>query len=109
MKSVSDTFHLQRRGGTWHYYRRTPSNLVSVIGRRFFKRSLKTSSLAGAKKLRTVEDPKLDALFTAVAEKKFSLNGSANGLRSCVSLDTMIDYVRKHVSDADQRAAKSTH
>jgi len=103
---VSDTLHLQRRGGTWHYYRRTPPNLVPVVGRRFFKRSLKTSNLAEAKKLRTVEDLKLDALFTAAAEKKAAALGSSVEHKTCVSLDTLIEYVRKHVSEGDQRSAE---
>jgi hypothetical protein len=67
MKTVSDTLHLQRRGGTWHYYRRTPSNLVSVIGRRFFKRSLKTSSLVEEEAQNVRRHLKLDTLIDTLA------------------------------------------
>ncbi len=104
---MSETLHLQRRGGTWHYYRRTPPHLVSIIGRRFFKRSLKTSSLAEARKLRTVEDLKLDALFSAAAESKALASGSSADYKLNISLDTLIDYVRKHVSEVDKEKAET--
>jgi hypothetical protein len=97
MKTVSETLHLQRRGGTWYYYRRTPPDLVSIVGRRFFKRSLKTTSLAEALKLRTVEDLRLDALFSAVAETKALASGTVADYKTNISLDTLID-------DASQRS-----
>ncbi|WP_366142902.1 DUF6538 domain-containing protein [Pseudooceanicola sp.] len=40
MKKVAETHHLQKREETWHYYRRVPSVLVSVIGKKFIKQSL---------------------------------------------------------------------
>lgn len=104
---MSETLHLQRRGSTWHYYRRTPPHLASVIGRRFFKYSLKTSNLAKARRLRTVEDLKLDALFSAAADKKAAACEISTDRKATVSLDTLIDYVRKHVSEVDKR--RKTH
>jgi hypothetical protein len=69
MKDVAETLHLQKRGGVWHYYRRTPLHLVPVIGKQFFKKSLKTSDLTQARKLRTVEDLKVDALLSAAEQQ----------------------------------------
>lgn len=104
---MSETLHLQRRGGIWHYYRRTPPHLVPVIGRRFFKRSLKTSSLVEARKLRTVEDLKLDALFSAAAETKAASSKTSADYKTNVSLDTLIEYVRKHVREVDRQKAEA--
>jgi hypothetical protein len=106
MKTVSETLHLQRRNNVWHYYRRTPDNLVPIVGRRFFKHSLKTSNLAEAKKLRTVEDLKLDALFEAALESHKTNSASMPEHKASVSLGMLIDYVRKHVSEADRRSAE---
>src|SRR3546814_21157419 len=79
MKSVAYTLHLQKRGDTWHYYRRVPAHLVPFIGKRFIKRSLGVTGRAEAKKLRTIEDLKTDALF-AVAERSEAVPASGAGM-----------------------------
>lgn len=64
MENVADTYHLTRRGGgIWYYFRKVPKELVPVIGKRFIKRSLRTSDKAEAKKRRTVEEVRTDAYF----------------------------------------------
>lgn len=103
MKAVAETLHLQKRGGVWHYYRRTPLHLVPIIKKRFFKRSLKTSSLAEAKKLRTVEDLKVDALFAAAEQHTFDDGDTSKP----VSLHALIEYVRQTVERLDTRSAES--
>ena len=62
MKDVAETLHLQKRGGVWYYFRRVPKALVAAIGKQFIKQSLGTSSLAEAKRLRTIHDLNSDAL-----------------------------------------------
>ncbi|SIO36044.1 hypothetical protein SAMN05444722_1663 [Rhodovulum sp. ES.010] len=49
---MAETHHLQKRGQTWHYYRRVPTALVRVVGKTFVKKSLGTSDLKEAKILR---------------------------------------------------------
>lgn len=100
---MAETLHLQKRGDVWHYYRRTPRHLVPIIKKHFFKRSLKTSSLAEARKLRTVEDLKVDALFSA-AEQHTLTNGNTG---KTVSLGVLIEYVRQTVERLDRRSAES--
>lgn len=42
--------HLIVRGGTYHYRRRVPSDIQDLVGRAFWKQSLKTTSLREAEK-----------------------------------------------------------
>lgn len=102
-ENSADTLHLQKRGNIWHYYRRTPLHLVPIIGRRFFKKSLKTSCLAEAKKLRTIEDLKCDAQFAA-AEESLSPGTGAGTTPTSVSLEVLIEYVRQMVEQRDKRS-----
>src|SRR5882762_5344879 len=66
--SLSQTTRLIRRKGIYHYRRRVPDDLVAAIGRREIHRSLGTSSLTEAKKLRTIEDLKWDARLQPAGE-----------------------------------------
>ena len=103
MKSVAETLHLQKRGNVWHYVRRTPLHLVPIVKKRYFKRSLKTSSFAEARKLRTVEDLKLDALFAAAEQHTIASRSTSD----TVPLDVLIEYVRQTVEGLDRRSAES--
>jgi hypothetical protein len=68
MKAVSQTYHLNRRNGVWHYRRRVPTALAESIGKRFIQFSLGTADLKEAKKRRAAEDLKWSTQFE-VAEK----------------------------------------
>lgn len=97
MKPVADTLHLQKRGETWHYLRRVPRNLVALLGRTVVKRSLGVTSLADAKKLRPIEDLKVDALFAA-AER-----GTLPAKSEALSLTALAEHVRETVEKLDKR------
>jgi hypothetical protein len=96
MRDVADTHHLVRRGAVWYYRRRVPEHLTTKIGRSFIQHSLGTKSKAEAKKLRTIEDLKCDALFedaeiaplapqaTQLAKQKLSPIAAAALVRSYV-------------------------
>jgi hypothetical protein len=80
MEPVADTLHLQKRGDVWHYYRRVPQHLVPIIGRRFIKRSLGVTKREDAKRLRTIEDLKVEAMFAAA--EKGSLSSDRKSMNS---------------------------
>ena len=65
---MSQTYHLHRRNGVWHYRRRVPSQLVATVGKKLVQFSLGTASLNEAKKRRAAEDLKWGMQFEA-AEK----------------------------------------
>jgi hypothetical protein len=102
MKNVAETLHLQKRGGVWHYYRRVPLHLVPIVGRRFFKKSLKTADIAQARKLRTVEDLKVDALLSAAEQQGVTTVDS----HASVDFGTLVEYVRQTVSQLDEKSAE---
>lgn len=106
MKPVSTTFHLQRRGDSWHYVRRVPVHLVPVLGKRYVKKSLGKVDLTQAKRLRTIEDLRCDALFAELETKDgFSVQLTANPSTIDVSLDAVIAHIRKSVDEDDKRNA----
>lgn len=103
---MSDTYHLQRRGTTWHYVRRVPSHLVTALGKKFIKKSLGKVDKAQAKKLRTIEDFQCDALFTEMENKALgSVQRTAVPEVVSVSMNAMTEYVRRTVEETDKRYA----
>lgn len=106
MKPVSDTYHLQRRGDSWHYVRRVPSHLVPVLGKKFIKKSLGKVDKIQAKKLRTIEDLRCDTLFAEMEGKpQGSLQLIATPEVGSVSVNAVIEHVRRNVDEADKRYA----
>src|SRR3546814_20682344 len=107
MKTVADTLHLQKCGDTWHYYRRVPAHLVPFIGKRFIKRSLGVTGRAEAKKLRTIEDLKTDALF-AVAARSEAVPASGAGMLvpERFSPAVLTEHVRSTVARPDKGSAE---
>ncbi|WP_420505333.1 DUF6538 domain-containing protein [Nitratireductor aquimarinus] len=104
MKPVADTLHLMKRGDVWHYYRRVPKHLIPIIGRAFIKRSLGVTARADAKRLRTIEDLKVEAMFAAAEQGRlpvihFSKTGS-------VSLAMLTEHIRKTVAALDERSVQ---
>jgi hypothetical protein len=85
MKTVSANNHLLRRNGVYYYRRRVPAHLVSAFGRKFIQLSLNTTSLAQAKKLRTVRDLEWDAQFEAAEEKTAQAKAGSNSSNSAKS------------------------
>jgi integrase len=107
MKTVSANNHLLRRKGVYYYRRRVPTHLVTVLGRKFIQLSLSTTSLAHAKKLRTVKDLEWDAQFEA-AEKKAApsqagINSADATNSSALSEREVVELVRDYVERMDER------
>lgn len=107
---MSQTTHLLRRKGVYHYRRRVPPDLAAAIGCREIHRSLGTSSLADAKKLRALEDLKWDARFetaaginpvSAVAKKPSEPLARSDALR------LVQQFVARMDQDAEQTALKN--
>lgn len=101
MKQVAETHHLQKRGNFWHYYRRVPKSLVSVIGKSFIKKSLGTQDLKSAKNLRNVLNVRYDAEF---AEAENAANTPVASAKP-VTLSVLQEYIRRHVQTLDQCSA----
>ena len=100
---MADKYRLQKRGDTWHYYRRVPQHLVQALGKQFIKKSLGVKSHSEAIKLRSIEDVKIDALFAEYEKdggKQAPLVGSQN---HPISLSMVTEYVRSYVSDVDAK------
>jgi integrase len=104
MKTVSANNHLLRRNGVYYYRRRVPAHLASALGRKFIQLSLNTTSLAQAKKLRTVKDLEWDAQFEA-AEKKAASSQAVSVLasKSALSEQEVVELVRDYVERMDER------
>jgi hypothetical protein len=107
MKKVSANNHLLRRNGIYYYRRRVPTHLISALGRKFIQLSLDTTSLAQAKKLRTVRDLEWDAYFEA-AEKKAaapqpSSKSSEHPATAPLSEGEVVELVRDYVERMDER------
>src|SRR3546814_17587485 len=88
--------------------RRVPAHLVPFIGKRFIKRSLGVTGRAEAKKLRTIEDLKTDALF-AVAERSEAVPASGAGMLvpARFSLAVLTEHARSTVERPDKGSAES--
>ncbi|TNF04754.1 MAG: site-specific integrase [Sphingomonadales bacterium] len=104
MNDVAETLHLQKRGGVWYYFRCVPKTLVAAIGKQFIKRSLGTSSLTEAKRLRTIHDLNSDALFMA-AEKE-GIGSGKGSKHSVLPLATLTEHVRSMIAIMDRQSAE---
>ena len=98
---MADTHRLQKRGTTYHYHRRVPLHLVDIIGKRFIRRSLGTDSLKEARRRRTLEDARAEAMFRD-AEKGIKPQAGPIG----VSLETLTGYVRDTVEEMDRKTVE---
>lgn len=74
---MADTLHLERRQGVYHYRRRVPDDLVSVIGKKTIKESLKTKSIAKARKTRNLLDVKWDDEFEQARRALEAVGGAS--------------------------------
>lgn len=101
---MADTLHLQKRGETWHFYRRVPKHLVETLQRTFVKKSLGVTSLAEARKLRAIEEVRANALFEA-AEKGLVGKGAGTAAQP-VSMAVLTEHVREAVDRLDRRSAE---
>ena len=109
MEKVADTYHLQRRGESWYYYRRVPSELVEAVGKAIIKQSLKTASKSEAKRQRSILDVEMDQWFAklrgqsesaAFASQKIAVNSERR-----LPLDQLIEHLRDLV-EAEDSASK---
>lgn len=105
-QGLSQTAHLVRRNGVYHYRRRVPDALVEAFGRKEVHRSLCTTSLAEAKKRRAVEDLKWETRFEAAAKEPD--NGAvAQGSGPATVMPSeqeIVRLVQNYVARADERA-----
>ena len=65
---MSGNQRLLRRNSVYYYRRRVPQHLVKKIGKESIQFSLKTTSLAQAKKRRALKDLEWDARFDALED-----------------------------------------
>ena len=98
---MADMHRLLKRGDTYHYHRRVPLNLVDIIGKKFVRLALGTDSPKEARRRRTLEDARTDAMFRD-AEKGIKPGAGRAG----ASLDTLTDYVRETVEAMDRKSAE---
>jgi integrase len=108
MNKVADNQHLLRRKGVYYYRRRVPLQLVKDIGRPFIQQSLNTTSLAEAKKRRTLRDLEWDARFDAL--KKEPASESANSQPTATPTELcegdLLRLVREYVERKDEEFRK---
>ena len=79
---MADTLHLEKRKGIYHYRRRVPDELIAAIGKKTIKQSLKTTTIAEARKLRNLLDVRWDDEFQRAAA------GLATGSQQTISPHT---------------------
>jgi hypothetical protein len=106
MTDVADTRHLERRGDTWHYRRRVPTQYVKAVGKTVLRHSLKTSNLKEARRRR---DELNVAYERAFAENDAQSNGRAvEGHRQRQpSINVFIDRIRADLASRERRSAES--
>jgi len=98
---MADMQRLLKRGDTYHYHRRVPLHLVDTVGKKFIRLALNTDSPKEARRRRTLEDARADAMFRD-AEKGIKPGAGRVG----VSLDTLTGYVRDTVEEMDRKASE---
>ncbi len=98
---MADMQRLLKRGDTYHYHRRVPLHLVDTVGKKFVRRALGTDSPKEARRRRTLEDARTEAMFRE-AEKGIKPGTG----RMSVSLDTLTAYVRETVEEMDRKASE---
>lgn len=98
---MAETHHLQKRGQTWHYYRRVPTALVPVVGKTFIKQSLGTTDLKAAKILRNALNVKVDAEFAAAEAAATTPDAAPKP----ISLAMLTEHLRQHIAGLDERSA----
>ncbi len=96
-----DMQRLQKRGETFHYHRRVPLHLVETVGKKFIRLALGTDSPKEARRLRTLQDARTDAVFRN-AEKGIKPGTG----RAAISLDALTIYVRDAVDTMDRKASE---
>lgn len=107
MEKVAETYRLQRRGTTWYYLRRVPSELVPIIGKPVIKLSLKTASRSEAKKLRTIKDLEWDARFEQARVGSPKQTGTKPRSSDELTQERLVRYIRKLVDTEDGDASKA--
>ncbi|MCC2601611.1 DUF6538 domain-containing protein [Sphingopyxis yananensis] len=98
---MADMQRLLKRGDTYHYHRRVPLHLVDTVGKKFIRLALGTDSPKEARRRRTLEDARADAMFRD-AEKGIKPGSGRVG----VSLDALTGYVRETVEEMDRKASE---
>lgn len=105
MKKVADNQFLQQRGDSWSYYRRVPTLLVPLLKRTFIKKSLGTSDIKEARKLRNIESVRIDALFAELEKDGVSaLHDETKPGAKHLSLSVLEQHIRKAVATIDRQS-----
>lgn len=103
---MADNQFLQLRGKVWTYYRRVPTHFVPAFGRTFIKKSLGTTDIKEARRLRNIETVRVDALFTRY-ENGGSVQpilGAARANTNDIPLAVLEEHVRAAVAALDRKA-----
>lgn len=82
-------------------------HLVPIIGKSFLKRSLGVTNRADAKKLRTIEDQKADALFADAEKGSIAQLGSGTSKQKQPLISMLIEHLRRTVHQLDKRSAEN--
>jgi integrase len=110
MKKLAGNQRLLRRNGVYYYSRRVPTHLVKEIGKPFIRHSLSTTSLAEAKKLRTVRDLEWDVRFESLEKEAKPASSSGNSKQpvnsSQLSEADLLRLVRDYVERKDEEFRK---
>lgn len=94
---------LVKRGATWYYRRRVPTELVPIIGRKEVKFSLKTVKKAEALKFRPFADQEWDQRFDEARQTLEQSNTTAEP----ISYDEAVSRIRSRVDNAVARLLKN--
>ena len=97
---MTKTLYLIKRGEVWHYYRRVPTALVALVGKKFIKKSLGVKDQKSAKCLCNLFNIEVDAKLSSAENALVSIPES-NTKNSPVSIDALTEYLRQHVSGLD--------
>jgi integrase len=107
--SLSQTERLTRRNGNWIYRRRVPKRLVGVLGCKEIHRSLRTSSLKEARRLRAAADVAWDSRFKFLEEnEKASAGAKLPETPAPISTQEMLRRVQEYVLSMDAKAADAS-
>jgi integrase len=107
MEKVADRQFLLKRGNGWSYYRRVPTELVPVMGKKFIKKALGVSDIAAARKLRNIENIRVDALFAGLEDGTIA-PALADATRAPATSEIPIAVLTEHVRDAVMRLDRRT-
>ena len=100
--------HLQRRGAVYYYCRRVPDDVRGVLGKDVIKKSLGTTSVKEAKRLRLLEDATWEARFDEMRGVSGAKQASSS-ITSKVTSSVLLAAARSFVARKDEQIATRLH